>query len=267
VYEAYYGLERRPFGETISPTSYVALPTRDAALRRLRFGLEHGLGPALLYGPSGSGKTLLAHRLAIELDAPTVHLTFPAVPAIDLLAMLADGLGAPVPAAPTLSAVLRLLREALTEYAGRGIRPLLIVDEAQTIDEPATFEALRLLLNFNTQGAPMLSLLVIGTAELILHAPSSLLDRMTARSLLAPFTQSETASYVVGRLASAGAREPLFGREALADLHIAALGVPRRLNHLADLSLLVAYAEGRPQVDPRIVAIAAREFQCDTLAA
>jgi hypothetical protein len=51
VYEAHYGLEHRPFGETVSPASYVALPTRDAALRRLRYGIEHGLGPAVLYGP------------------------------------------------------------------------------------------------------------------------------------------------------------------------------------------------------------------------
>jgi type II secretory pathway predicted ATPase ExeA len=267
VYEAHYGLEHRPFGETVSPASYVALPTRDAALRRLRYGIEHGLGPAVLYGPSGSGKTLLAHRLAIELDAPTVHLTFPAIPAVDLLTVLAEGLGTPAPDAPTMSAILRRLREALADHAARGVRPLLIVDEAQTIAEPATFEALRLLLNFNTYGAPDLSLLLAGTADVILQAPAPLLDRMTARSPLAPLTQSESAAYVEGRLASAGARQPLFDRAALADLHIAALGIPRRLNHLADLSLLIAYAEDQAQVDPRIVSIAAREFQYDLLAA
>ncbi|MDR3619633.1 MAG: AAA family ATPase [Paludisphaera borealis] len=267
MYEEHYGLEHRPFGETVSPASYVALPTRDAASRRLRYGLEHGLGPALLYGPSGSGKTLLTRRLALEMGVPTVHLTFPAMPAVDLLTLLAEGLGASVLEVPTMSAVLRRLREALSDHTSRGVRPLLIVDEAQAIHEPAAFEVLRLLLNFNTHGTPDLSLLLAGTAELLLQAPAALLDRLTARSLLAPLTETESATYIEGRLSAAGAREPLFAPDALADLHLAALGVPRRLNHLADLSLLIAYAESRPQVDPRIVAIAAREFHCDPLAA
>lgn len=267
MYEAHYGLEHRPFGETVSPTSYVALPTRDAALRRLRYGLEHGLGPALLHGQSGSGKTLLSRRLALEMGVPTVHLTFPVMPAVDLLALLAEGLGAPAPEVLTMSGVLRRLREALSEHASRGVRPLLIVDEAQSIREPEAFEVLRLLLNFNTNGTPDLSLLLAGTAELLLQAPAVLLDRLTARALLAPLTEAESSSYIEGRLASAGAGEPLFTAEALAEIHRAALGVPRRLNHLADLALLIAYAESRPQVDPRIVGIAAREFHCDPLAA
>src|SRR5260221_404953 len=68
------------FGDTTRPDAYVATASRDAALRRLRYGLEHGRGPALLFGPSGSGKTLVARTLARDLGAPTTHLVFPALP-------------------------------------------------------------------------------------------------------------------------------------------------------------------------------------------
>src|SRR4051812_28510084 len=92
LYESHFGLNRRPFGETVDPSSFVALPSREAASRRLRYGLEHGQGPALLHGASGVGKTLLARALACDLGAGSVHLTFPAMPAADLFAYLADEL-------------------------------------------------------------------------------------------------------------------------------------------------------------------------------
>ena len=266
MYESHFGLDRRPFGETALASAYVPLPSRDAALRRLRYGLERGLGPALLHGAPGTGKTLAASRLAAEMAAPVVHLTFPALSPADLLAHLAEEFGGAV-GAPTTSSALRRLREALADLAARGRRPLLIVDEAQLIQDPATFESLRLLLNFQSGGPPDLSLLIVGTSDVVPRLLEAMHDRLAARSHLPALTRSESAAYVEGRLAAAGARGPLFEPQALADLHQAALGIPRRLNHIADLGLLIAYAEGAATVGPRIAAVAAREFAADSLAA
>ncbi|WP_240907397.1 ExeA family protein [Paludisphaera rhizosphaerae] len=267
MYEAHFGLERRPFGETACASAFVALPSRAAALRRIRYGLEQGLGPALLYGGVGVGKTLAANRLAADMGSPTVHLTFPSMPAVDLLAHLAHELGGSPLEVFTMAVALRRLREALAEHVARGRRPLLIVDEAQLVQDASVFESLRLLLNFQSAGTPDLALLLVGTGEVVFQLPGGLQDRLAARSLLPPLSQSETADYIVGRLASAGVHESLFTSEAILDLHQAALGVPRRLNHIADLALLIAYAEGMPQVDPRIVAVASREFSSEPLAA
>jgi len=273
VYESHFGLSRRPFGETADPSAYVPLPTREAVARRLRYGMEHGQGPALVFGPPGSGKTLLARTIGRDLGMPTAHLTFPAMPAGELLAYLADELDAdddpsarPDPATPTGSA-LRRLRRRLSESAARGERPLLVVDEAHLIDDPASFEALRALLNFTTLGPPDLMLLLVGGPEVLLRLPAGLTDRLTARCLLGPLSESESSAYVHGRLASAGAPETLFTPDALATLHRAAEGLPRRLNRLADLALLIAYAEGLPRPDARVASAAAREADPDALAA
>lgn len=267
MYEAHFGLERRPFGETACASAYLALPSRDAALRRIRYGLEQGLGPTLLYGGTGLGKTLAANRLATDMAAPTVHLTFPSMPTADLLAHLAGEFGGTAVETSSMSAALRRLRQALAEYASKGRRPLLIVDEAQLIQDASVFESLRLLLNFQSGGSPDLSLLLVGTGEVVLQLPAGLQDRLTARSLLPPLKQSESAAYIDGRLAAAGLHESIFTPEAVADIHQAALGVPRRLNHIADLALLIAYAEGMPRVDARIISVAAREFTAEPLAA
>jgi type II secretory pathway predicted ATPase ExeA len=258
LYEAHFGLTDRPFGETVSPSAYVPLPSRDAVLRRVRYGLEHGDGPALVFGPPGTGKTLLARTLARDLGGSAAHLVFPAMPAPELLAFLADELGAPG-GDESLIGSLRRLRPRLAASAAHGERPLLIVDEAHLIDDPSTFETLRLLLNFTTQGPPDLSLLLLGGPEILFRLPAGLADRLTARCLLGPLSESESGAYVLGRLAQAGAAASLFDPEALATLHLAANGLPRRLNRLADLALLIAYAEGRSQPDAHTVAIAARE--------
>jgi type II secretory pathway predicted ATPase ExeA len=268
LYETHFGLVGRPFGETVNPSAYLALPSRDAVLRRLRYGLERGQGPALLFGPPGTGKTLLARALARELASPSAHLTFPAMPASELLAFLAEELGAATRGgASTLSDSLRGLRSWLSSAVARGERPFLVVDEAHLIDDATTFESLRLLLNFATTGPPDLSLLFVGGPEVLLHLPASLSDRLSARCLLGALTEAETGAYILGRLAACGATAPLFAAEALALLHRAAGGIPRRLNRLADLALLIAYAEGIPFPEPRTIAIAAREFDPDGLAA
>ena len=74
-----------------------------------------------------------------------------------------------------------------------GRRSLLIVDEAHLIDDPDTFESLRLLLNFASTGPPDLSLVLVGTAELMLQLPPSLVDRLAARCLLGPLTEAESS--------------------------------------------------------------------------
>ncbi len=122
------------------------------------------------------------------------------------------------------------------------------------------------MLNFATHGAPDLSLLLVGSAEVLLDMPAGLADRMAARCLLGPLTEAESAAYVLGRLAAAGARSAVFSPDALSALHHAAGALPRRLNRLADLALLIAYAQDLATADAGLVAVAAREFHRDVAA-
>ncbi len=160
-------------------------------MRRLRYALEGGQGAAVLFGPPGSGKTLVARRLASGRSAPEVHITFPMVSAPELIGQLAEELGVPPLSRDTLNGTLHALRTHLAALVSRGARPLVIVDEAHMIDDRAAFEALRLLLNFATDGPPDLFLLLVGGAEVLLDLPRGLADRIAARCLVAPFTESE----------------------------------------------------------------------------
>ena len=215
----------------------------------------------------GTGKTLLARSVGQDLGGRFAHLTFPSMPAGELMAYLADELECPGVGGNGLSGSIRRLRAGLAASVAKGSRPVLIVDEAHLIDDPATFETLRLLLNFATTGPPDLSLLLVGAAEVLLRMPPALLDRLTARCVLTALPADESAAYVLGRLEASGAKAPLFDSPALLELHRAADGLPRRLNRLADLALLVAYASGAERAGVAEVQAAAREADYGLMAA
>jgi hypothetical protein len=122
------------------------------------------------------------------------------------------------------------------------------------------------LLNFATAGPPDLSLLFVGGAEVLLNLPPGLSDRLAARCLLSPFIEAESSAYVIGRLTAAGAQTSIFTQGALSAMHHAADGLPRRLNQLADLALLIAYAQDHLIAGEHDVTIAAREFDRDVAA-
>ena len=215
MYEAHFGLKQRPFSENVNPSAFVSLFSHAAILRRLRYALVHDHGPAILVGPHGSGKTLLALRLASEMDVNAVHLTFPALSPVDLLAHLAQEFGEIPQPVPSPHVALRHLRSEFGRMVKNGERAFLIVDDAHLIGEVATFDTLRLLLNFTTIGSPDLARLFVGGPELLLDLPAGLADRLTARCLLGPLNEAESSAYIVGRLNDAGTTDPRFSERAI----------------------------------------------------
>jgi len=268
VYESHFGVGRRPFSETVHDASYLPLPSRDAILRRLKYGLIQAQGPTLLFGPPGTGKTLLARKLATEIGGPTAFVNFPAMPPLDLVSYVADQLegNSSNGSGRTMLSEYRRLESILAESSARGEQPLLVFDEAQSIGDPGLFDLLRTLLNLASRGTSDLAIVIVGTTEVVVQLPDQLADRLSARCLLSPFTEPETAAYLEGRLAAAGCTESLFSPDAIEALHLAADGLPRRLNRLADLALLIAYAEESTQCTPRTISIAARELGYDLAA-
>jgi len=268
MYLEHWRLKRKPFENTSDPDYYYPGETHQGALLKLRYSVESQRGAALLCGPCGVGKTLLVqtlHRQLSDAYRPFVHLVFPQMPARDLLAYLAAELGAQQAAAgDSLQTIVRGVEQSLYANTAEGKHAVVVVDEAHLLEDSDNLETLRLLLNFETQSRPALTLLLVGQPSLltILDRMPQLEERMGVKCLLRDFTLDETVSYIQHRLHAAGAKQEIFQSAALEAIHYLSGGIARRINRLCDLALLVGFAEERDSIADEQINAVNEELVC-----
>lgn len=261
MYIDYWQLRRKPFEPSLGEGFFYPSESHHGALLKIRYAIESGRGAAVVAGPSGVGKTLLAQMLVDQLpenSTPVVHIVYPQMPPRELLAYIAARLAPPNQPPGVTSTVdqswLRIER-ALADSAERGERPLLVLDEAHLLEDSGALETIRLLLNLQQGGAPLLTVLLVGQTSLlaILQRTPRLEERLDIAALLDPLSADELPAYVAHRLRVAGAQRELFTPSAIDALSYLSHGVPRRINRLGDLALLVGYANEAEVVDEELI--------------
>lgn len=252
MYEAYWQLKQKPFENVADPRFYYPGESHQAALLKLRYAIENRRGGALLAGPSGVGKTLLTTMLPGVLGetlTPLVRLVFPQMSTAELLAYLADELCGEgdrhTPCADGVQVSIRRIERFLAANCREGRHAVVAIDEAHLLHGVQTFEALRLLLNFESDGAPGMTLLLVGEPAILpaLDRMPQWEERLAVKCLVKPFGECETAAYVEHRLRAAGATRSIFDPDALPTLYTLTHGIARQINRLCDLALLVGFAE------------------------
>lgn len=270
MYEAYWHLQRPAFESDGDPSFYFASPSHQGALLKLRYAIEYHKGVGLLVGGHGLGKTYLTYVLERDLDPgrfPVARLVFPQLSPAELLRYLAVRLGADVSDADlaqgSLDRVLHLLERRLEQLTADGQRAVLIVDEAHLL-EPEHLTTLQLLLNFRQEPRIEFSLLLVGRPDLVprVQRVAGLSERICVRTALQPLSETDTFEYVRHRLKIAGRSGAPFGDDAMRTFWELSHGVPRRINQLCDLALLVGFADELQSLTPVELEAAAAELAC-----
>lgn len=266
MYETYYGLKAKPFQLNPDPQFYFASKQHSRARAYLEYGLHQGEGFIVVTGEIGAGKTTIVRGLLDSLDTNKVvaaQLVSTQLDADDILRMVAAAFG--VRFKDLAKADLVLAIEAfLVSLARKGMRCLLIVDEAQNLT-PRAIEELRMLSNFQFESHALLQTFLVGQPEFraIMLSPQmeQLRQRVIAACHIGPLTAEETRGYIEHRLRCAGARgEPTFTAEAYDEIHRASGGIPRRINALCDRLLLLGFLTERKNFGKEEVQEVVREM-------
>ncbi len=266
MYASYFGLSKEPFSIAPDPHFLFMSDQHREALAHLLYGLGGGGGFVLLTGEVGAGKTTVCRAFLEQVPShcDVAYIFNPKLTAVELLQTVCGEFGIALPeAVGSVKALVDALNAFLLDGHARGRQAVLVIDEAQSLAADV-LEQLRLLTNLETAERKLLQIVLIGQPELrqLLARGDleQLAQRVIARYHLGALSAGETVQYVRHRFAIAGpsARLP-FDARALAELHRQSGGVPRRINLLADRSLLGAYAQGQPAVDRKTVAQAAKE--------
>jgi hypothetical protein len=176
---------------------------------------------------------------------------------LDLLRSLLHGLG--VRDLPGNLVEMQLkLKDLLTEQFYQGKRVVLVIDEAQNLDE-SVLELVRMLSNFETARDKLIQIILSGQPQLADNMGSpellQLRQRVSVFAGLKPLDADETALYIAHRLRTAGNRsdKPVFTKDALALIAQSSQGIPRNINNLCFTALSQGFALRRRPIDRDVV--------------
>jgi general secretion pathway protein A len=265
VYREFYGLKELPFALTPDPRFIYFTPSHTEVMANLHYGIESGKGLIVVAGEVGTGKTTILRWMMQRLDR-TVLVAYVFNPRLTVpefyqhITTLFD-----VKEWETKSELLISLGRVLESRHSRGLRTVLIIDEAQGLS-PYVLEEIRLLSNFESDTAKQLQIILTGQPELrdVLNNPDlrQLKQRVALRCEIKPLPNvEETERYIASRLLVAGAeRTDIFSPGAIDYIFRCSEGIPRQINNLCDNALLSGFAAGEMTIGRTIIEEVADQF-------
>lgn len=249
-----FGFQRTPFGKDILAGDLFSRPSHEEAVARALFCIQERL-LGVIVGEVGVGKTVALRAAVAQLD-PTSHQVIylsnpPALGTRGIYVTLVSALGAQ-PRFFKAEVVAQAQMLLAAEELERRRRVVLIVDEAHLLS-PAQLEELRLLTNADMDASNPFALIMAGQPMLLrrlkMGSFAALDQRLSTRYQVQPLDLAEAVHYLRHHLAWAGRPQPLFADDAVARLHQASQGLPRKLNNLARDALIAAAAAAKDLVD------------------
>ncbi|MBI3479528.1 MAG: AAA family ATPase [Nitrosomonadales bacterium] len=266
MYLEHFGLSEPPFRITPVTEFFFSGANRGEILDALIYSISEVEGIINVSGEVGSGKTMLCRMLLKKLPPhiEPIYLANPSLSREEMLYAIADGLGLNIEG-ERVGIIMQSIQNKLEEKAREGKRIVVLVDEAHAMPTD-TLEELRLLHNLQVGNAKLLQIVLFGQPELNakLDQPNmrQMKDRIAHHFHIQPLSRNILENYLMFRMRAAGYHGPdIFSPDALKLIARASNGLMRRVNILADKSLLAAFVEDTHNIEVRHVQAAMRDSE------
>ncbi len=263
-YHKILGFEKEPFSTSPDPEFMHLTREHEIALTNVLIELRLRRGLMVIFGDIGTGKTTLSRKLIQELrqrhDILFHMILNPSFETeAQLLSTMMRNFNIPHNSriASDVGEVMEL-RDAVEKFLiHKTIHEkktiVLIIDEAQKLNEQI-LEALRLLLNFETNEYKLIQVVLLGQMELYPKVASmaNFMDRISFKYTLYPLNFENTKTMIEFRLKKASNNNSvpkIFLDEAIDEIFISTSGYPRRINMLCHQILKELVVENQKVVD------------------
>jgi len=266
MYLEHFGLNEPPFKITPITEFFFSGANRGEILNALIYAITDSEGIIKISGEVGSGKTMLCRMLLDRLptNIKAIYLANPSLSRDELLYAIADGLELDLEG-QRVSILLQNLHNHLVAKYNQGERCVVLVDEAHAMPSE-TLEELRLLYNLQIGKHKLIQIVLFGQPELDVKLEQNnmrqLKDRIVHHFNMQPLSKKVIEEYLMFRMRAAGYHGPdIFSLAAINLIGKASNGLMRRVNILADKSLLAAFVENTHKIEAKHVQAAIRDSE------
>ncbi len=258
MYKDFFELKEYPFSLTPDPKFIVFTPSYNELLAGLYYGIEMAKGLIVLTGEVGTGKTTALRWIIRRLDSSVLaaYVFNPHLTIDEFYGYISEMLG--IRGWNDKTELLVEMGKMLEDRHRRGLRTLLIVDEAHELSDEV-MEEIRLLLNFESDNAKHLQIILTGQPELRDKLRQKNLRQLKQRVALRcemPVLPNveEVRRYIRERLMIAGtSQKNIFSGEAIDFVFQCSEGIPRLINNLCDNALIAAFAANERQITREMI--------------